>query len=247
MQCGQFSMNALWPKKSLCKILASFSQVSWALNSAMGCAEEVLPMRTGYDEISKKKLKNQYLAKGSIEVSRASRMMFFKTTFPQIPGQANITGSGAWGTLYKNIIYVAWALRWRHNERDGVSNHQPHDCLLNRLFRRRSKETSKLRVTGLCEKNSPVAGEFPAQKATNAGMFPFDDVIMATLRDDYCRRRIRDTSSRSDDNHPNWIHWMRIQLYLDKTNCFHKSYLKCHLLNLLSSHCSQWKLSPTEC
>ena len=41
-------------------------------------------------------------------------------------------------------------LQWRHNGRDGVSNHQPHDCLLNRLFRRRSKKTSKLRVTGLC-------------------------------------------------------------------------------------------------
>ena len=40
-------------------------------------------------------------------------------------------------------------LHWRHNDHDGVSNHQPHDCLLNRLFRRRSKKTSKLRVTGL--------------------------------------------------------------------------------------------------
>ena len=39
-------------------------------------------------------------------------------------------------------------LRWRHNVRDSVSNHQPHDCLLNRLFRRRSKKTSKVRVTG---------------------------------------------------------------------------------------------------
>ena len=28
-------------------------------------------------------------------------------------------------------------LQWRHNERDGVSNHQPHACLLNRLFRSR--------------------------------------------------------------------------------------------------------------
>ena len=36
-----------------------------------------------------------------------------------------------------------WSLQWRHNERDGVSNHQPHDCLLNRLFRRRSKKTPK--------------------------------------------------------------------------------------------------------
>ena len=31
-------------------------------------------------------------------------------------------------------------LRWRHNDHDGVSNHQPHGCLLNRLFRRRSKK-----------------------------------------------------------------------------------------------------------
>ena len=53
-----------------------------------------------------------------------------------------------------------------HDERDDVSNHQPHDCLLSRLFRRRSKKTSKLRVTGLCEGNSPVIGEFPAQKAS---------------------------------------------------------------------------------
>ena len=36
-------------------------------------------------------------------------------------------------------------LRWRHNGHDGVSNHQPHDCLLNRLFRRRSKKISNLR------------------------------------------------------------------------------------------------------
>ena len=62
----------------------------------------------------------------------------------------------------------ASALQWHHNERDGVSNHQPHDCLFSRLFRRRSKKTSELRVTGLCEGNSPVTGEFPAQMASNA-------------------------------------------------------------------------------
>ena len=61
----------------------------------------------------------------------------------------------------------ALTLQWHHNERDGVSNHQPQDCLLNRLFRHRSKKTSKLRVTGLCEGNSPVTGEFPAQRASN--------------------------------------------------------------------------------
>ena len=60
------------------------------------------------------------------------------------------------------------ALQWCYNERDGVSHHPHHDCLLNRLFRRRSKKTSKLRVTGLCEVNSPVTGEFPAQRASKA-------------------------------------------------------------------------------
>ena len=60
------------------------------------------------------------------------------------------------------------SLHWRHNEHDSVSNHQAYDCLLNRLFRYRSKKTSKLCVTGLCEGNSPVTGEFPAQKASDA-------------------------------------------------------------------------------
>ena len=59
-------------------------------------------------------------------------------------------------------------LHWRHNRHDSVSNHQPHHCLLNRLFRCRSKKTSKLRVTGLCAGNSPGTGEFPAQTASNA-------------------------------------------------------------------------------
>ena len=55
----------------------------------------------------------------------------------------------------------ALPLRWRHNGRDGVSNHQPHDCLLNRLFRPRSKRTSKFRVTGFCVGNSPDADNVP--------------------------------------------------------------------------------------
>ena len=70
------------------------------------------------------------------------------------------------------------ALRWRHNGRDSFSNHQPHDCLLNRLFRRRSKKTSKLRVTGLYAGNSPVTGEFPHKWPVTRIMLPFDDVIM---------------------------------------------------------------------
>ena len=64
-------------------------------------------------------------------------------------------------------------LQWRHNDCDDVSNHQPHDCSLNHLCRRRSKKihVSKLCVTGLCEGGSPVTGEFPAQRANNAENF----------------------------------------------------------------------------
>ena len=62
----------------------------------------------------------------------------------------------------------AVSLQWRNNWHDGISNHQPHHCLLNRLFRRRSKKAAKHRVTGRCAGNSPVTGEFPAQKGSNA-------------------------------------------------------------------------------
>ena len=75
--------------------------------------------------------------------------------------------------------YELNALQGRHNERDGVSNNQLHDCLLKRLSRRKSKTTSKLRVTALCAGNSSVTGEFPAHKRpVTRKIFPFDHVIM---------------------------------------------------------------------
>ena len=76
------------------------------------------------------------------------------------------------------LIWVClMTLQWRHNERDGVLKHRCLDCLLNRLYRRRSKKTPKLRVTGLCEVNSAVTGKFHKGPVTRK-MFPFDDVIM---------------------------------------------------------------------
>ena len=76
--------------------------------------------------------------------------------------------------FWHNLFCCGWfwlaslSLEWRHNGYDGVSNHQPHDCSLNGSFRRRSKKTSKLRVTGLCVGNSPGTGEFLAQMASYA-------------------------------------------------------------------------------
>ena len=53
--------------------------------------------------------------------------------------------------------------------------------LLNRLFGRRSKKASKHCVTGLCEGNSPVTGEFPAQRASDSENVSIDDVIMCHI------------------------------------------------------------------
>ena len=58
-----------------------------------------------------------------------------------------------------------WA-RWRFKS-------LPHDCLLNRLFRRRSRKTSELRVTGLCVSS-------PHKWPVTRKMSPFDDGIMIT-------------------------------------------------------------------
>ena len=71
-------------------------------------------------------------------------------------------------------VFCMPTLRWRNNGHDDVSNHQPHECLLNRLFRRRSKKISKLSVTGLC------AGNSPHKWPVTGKMSPFDDVIMST-------------------------------------------------------------------
>ena len=92
-----------------------------------------------------------------------------------------------WNTIIQNYQYshqsaflrdrcqcthIWTTLQWRHNEHHGVSKHRCIDCLLSRLFRRRSKKTSKPCATGLCEGNSPDKGP------VTRNMFPSDDVMM---------------------------------------------------------------------
>ena len=96
------------------------------------------------------------------------------------------------------------ALQWRHNDRDGVTNHQTHDCLFNGLFRRRSKKTSKLRVTGLWEGNSPHKG--PETRK----MFPFNDVIMVSVY-------FVDRGHRYSNSIENWFQCNSIVGYLIDT------------------------------
>ena len=64
-------------------------------------------------------------------------------------------------------LMLTTTLQWHHNGHDGILKHQPHHCLLNRLFGCRSRKTSKFCVTGLWVGNSPGTGEFPVQMASN--------------------------------------------------------------------------------
>ena len=70
-------------------------------------------------------------------------------------------------------------LQWRHNEQDSVSNHQPHNCLLNCLFRPGSNKNNQSSaslafVWGI--HRGPVNS--PHKWPVTRKMFLFDDVIM---------------------------------------------------------------------
>ena len=115
----------------------------------------------------------------TIVISTELYLYMFKSSLSQNQCNANrCLGEWRWNgqvchsanfkRKHQTVLFQHHTLLWRHNGRDSVSNHRPHDCLLNRLFRRRSKKTSKLHATGLCAGKSPGIGEFPAQMASNA-------------------------------------------------------------------------------
>ena len=101
-------------------------------------------------------------------------LRYAKCTSPGAVGGAHLLappGLNFWGVhyIFDQVQQVlGGALQWRHNGLDGVSKYQHHDCLLSRLFRRRSKKTPMLHVTGLCVGNSPGTSEFPTQMASSA-------------------------------------------------------------------------------
>ena len=69
-----------------------------------------------------------------------------------------------------DLVHIT--LQWRHNERDGVSNHRYLDCFLNRLlaaYQRKHQSSASLDfVRGI--------QRWPVDSLHK--MFPFEDVIM---------------------------------------------------------------------
>ena len=118
---------------------------------------------------------------------------FVKLHIDQISNLQNPVHASAFLEIYGLFCkkMATRTLHWRHNDHGGVSNQQPRGCLPNRLFRRRWKKTSKLRVTGLCVGNSPGPVNSPHKGPVTWKLFPFDDVIMKSrMHDDIedCQR-----------------------------------------------------------
>ena len=89
------------------------------------------------------------------------------------------SGNTAYGVESNGCCIFVNMLQWRHNERDGVSNHRRLDCLLNRLFWYRSKKISNLRVTRTFARGIhrwPMTSEH--KEPVTRKRFPFDDVVM---------------------------------------------------------------------
>ena len=78
-----------------------------------------------------------------------------------------------------------YSLQWRHNKCDGISNHQPQDCLLNPYSgahqRKDQSSTSLAFVRGF-------TGDFPTQRPVTPKMFPFEDTIMGKMPSLYWNR-----------------------------------------------------------
>ena len=99
-------------------------------------------------------------------------------------------------------------LRWRHNEHNSVSNHQPHDCLLNRLSdadqRKHQSSASLAFVRGI--HRGPVNS--PHKWPVTRKMFPFDDVIMhpmvTRVYTTHCRRPLTEK----------WLYSLSVKTFL---------------------------------
>ena len=126
-------------------------------------------------------------------------------------------------------IAILWSrnipLHWCHNDHDSVSYHQPHGYLLNRLFRRRSKKTSKFRVTGLCVGNSPGPVNSPHKGPVMRKMFPFHDVIILCVvafpLDDHSRVELKMPARK---NHTGFINanYIHVSIWPIRVNTFTK-------------------------
>ena len=109
-----------------------------------------------------------------VEIRRSYEGLIFTMEFPiLVKGRLYIEPAPWFLSSPSHRQSLCFTLQWRHNDHNGVSNHQPRGCLLNRLFGRRCKKKSKLRVTGLWAGKSPGPVNSPHKGSVTRKMFHF--------------------------------------------------------------------------
>ena len=91
-------------------------------------------------------------------------------------------------------------LQWRHNERDGASNHRRLDYLLNRWFRCRSNKHQSSAPLAFVRGIHRWPVDSLHKEPVTRQMFPFDDVIMATAYIQHCQH--------NESPHHLWQRWI---------------------------------------
>ena len=85
-------------------------------------------------------------------------------------------------TVWKFVVWFELcSLRWRQNERDDVSNHQPHDCLFDRLLRRRSKKTGFIFYVSLKNLNAQPSLMTPIWRSQGPVVSHPDDLAILSI------------------------------------------------------------------
>ena len=96
-------------------------------------------------------------------------------------------------------------LQWRHNERDGVSNHRRLDCVQTVCSgvdqRKHQRSTSLAFVRGI--HRWPVNS--PHKEPVTRKMFPYDHVIMNSFKRG---APVQSTSTRSSNLNPSFKMWL---------------------------------------
>ena len=107
-------------------------------------------------------------------LSKQSRRRWFETPPHPLLRHCNVWAAVKFTLHLDSKPYMRlpfrYSLQWRHNEHGGFSSHEPHQCLLSRLFRRRL--LAFVRGIHWGPLNSPH--KWPVTRK----MFPLDDVII---------------------------------------------------------------------
>ena len=130
---------------------------------------------------------------------RSFSWAYASTIIKRILYQSAIGGSSV--IARRAIMLICYAgfycasLQWRHYGRDGVSNHQRYDCLLYRLFTRRSKKHQSSASLAFARGIHRWPVNSSHKRPITRKMFPFDDVIINPKRC-ICLSHLRHLSPR---------------------------------------------------